>query len=80
MDVADGIMQYDLGVELNKECLESFLGHMAMLGSHLCYQFLVSTQAADGYLIVFREVDAAVLPCPLGVWGCRSFFASPRVS
>ena len=61
MDVADGIMQYDLGVELNKECLESFLGHMAMLGSHLCYQFLVSTQAADGYLVVFREVHYSQL-------------------
>ena len=51
LDAEDGIMQYDLGAELNRECLESLLGLMAMLASHLCYQLLVSSQAADGYLV-----------------------------
>lgn len=50
-----------VGLELNRECLELFLVHMAMLGSHLCYQLLVSSQAADGYLVAFREVQYSQL-------------------
>ena len=43
------------GTRLGRHKQEA-LCHLAMMGNQLCYQLLVPSQAADGYLAVFRDV------------------------